>query len=73
MRSVLSCRQAIGPISLRVHSDAEVTIRVASAPVSIRILGSPGPPGEQGNPGPAGPQGPAGTIDTGLVLDGGNF
>ena len=73
MRGVLSCREAIGPISLRVHSDAEVTVRVASAPVPIRILGSPGPPGQQGSPGPAGPQGPPGDIDTGLVLDGGNF
>jgi len=69
----LSCRQATGPIRLHVHSDAGVTVHVASAPVSIRILGNPGPPGEQGNPGPAGPQGPAGDIDTGLVLDGGNF
>ena len=73
MRGVLSCRQAIGPIRLRVHSDAEVTVRLLSAPIAIRILGSPGPPGQQGNPGPAGPQGPAGDIDAGLVLDGGNF
>ena len=73
MNGVLSCRQAIGPIRLRVHSDAEVTVRVASGPVSIRILGSPGPPGEQGSPGPAGPQGLPGNLDTGLVLDGGNF
>ena len=73
MKGVLSCREAIGPIRLRIHSDAEVTVRVASAPVFIRILGSPGPPGERGSPGPAGPQGPPGDIDTGLVLDGGNF
>ena len=73
MTGVLSCRQATGPIRLRVHSDAEVMVRVASAPVSIRILGSPGPPGEPGSPGPAGPQGPHGNIGTGLVLDGGNF
>lgn len=73
MNAPLACRPATGPIRLRVHSDAEVTVRVASAPVSIRILGSPGPPGEQGNAGPAGPQGPPGTIDSGLVLDGGNF
>lgn len=73
MKGVLACRGATGPIRLRVHCDAEVTVRVASAPVSIRILGSPGPPGQQGKPGPAGPQGPPGDIDTGLVLDGGNF
>ena len=73
MKGVLSCRQAFGPIRLRVLSNAEVTVRVASAPVSIRILGSPGPPGERGSPGPAGPQGPPGDLGTGLVLDGGNF
>ena len=73
MNGALSCRQAFGPIRLRVHYDAGVTVRVASPPVSVRILGSPGPPGEQGSPGPAGLQGPPGDIDTGLVLDGGNF
>lgn len=73
MKGALACRQAAVPIRLRVHSDTEVTVRVVSAPVSIRILGSPGPPGEQGTAGPAGPQGPPGNIDNGLVLDGGNF
>ena len=73
MKGVLACRETIGPIRVRVHSDAEVMVRLASAPVSIRVLGSPGPPGERGSPGPAGPQGPPGDIDTGLVLDGGNF
>jgi hypothetical protein len=73
MNSALACRPATGPIRLTVHSDGEVKVHLLSAPVSIRILGTPGPPGEQGYPGPAGPQGPPGNIDAGLILDGGNF
>ena len=73
MNAALACRPATGPIRVTVHSDGEVKVRLLSAPVSIRILGTPGPAGEHGSPGPAGPQGPAGTLDTGLVLDGGNF
>ena len=73
MNAPLACRPATGPIRLRVHSDPAVTVRLASAPLSIRILASPGPPGDHGTAGPAGPQGPPGTIDSGLVLDGGNF
>ena len=42
-------------------------------PVAVKVLGMPGPAGEQGVPGPAGPQGAPGNIDTGIVLDGGNF
>jgi len=67
------CRIATGPIRLKVHANSPVKLRILSAPVSIRILGSPGPPGEPGQQGLAGPQGPPGNLDTGIVLDGGNF
>ena len=67
------CRTATGPIRLRVQADSPVKVHILSAPVSIRILGSPGPPGEPGQQGLAGPQGPPGNLDTGIVLDGGNF
>lgn len=73
MTVALACRTATGPIRLRVHADNPVKVRIMAAPVSIRTLGSPGPPGEQGRQGPTGPQGPPGTLDTGIVLDGGNF
>ncbi len=62
-----------GPIRLETFCDAPVRVRVASAPVAVKVLGMPGPAGEQGVPGPAGPQGAPGNIDTGIVLDGGNF
>lgn len=67
------CRTATGPIRLRVRADSPVKLRILSAPVSIRILGSPGPAGEPGQQGLAGPQGPPGNLDIGIVLDGGNF
>ena len=62
-----------GPIRLRIHSDTAVKVHILDVPVSVRVLGTPGPTGEQGIRGPAGPQGPPGNLDSGVVLDGGNF
>ena len=62
-----------GPIRLEMFCDAPVRVRVASAPIAVNVLGLPGPAGEQGVQGPAGPQGAPGNLDTGIVLDGGNF
>ena len=62
-----------GPIRLETFCDAPVRVRVASAPVAVKVLGMPGPAGEQGIRGPSGPQGAPGNLDTGIVLDGGNF
>lgn len=73
MTGPLACRTATGPIRLRIDSDTRVSVRLLSAPLTVRVLGTPGPVGEQGSQGPAGPQGPPGTLDTGIVLDGGNF
>lgn len=73
MNAALACHPATGPIRITVRGEGELKVRLLSAPVSIRILGSPGPPGEPGQQGLAGPQGPPGNLDTGLVLDGGNF
>ncbi len=73
MTGNVQCRPATGPIRLGVHSDAQAKARVLVAPVSVRVLGTPGPVGEQGIQGPAGPPGPPGNLDTGIVLDGGNF
>lgn len=73
MKGAVSCRRVTGPIRLRIQSDLFITARLLVAPVAVRVLGTPGPTGEQGQPGPAGPQGPPGNLDTGIVLDGGNF
>lgn len=64
---------ATGPIRVRVLASEPVALRVASAPVSVRVLGMPGPDGRLGPVGPQGPTGPPGNLDTGIVLDGGNF
>ena len=73
MLDVLHLHPAVGPIRVETMSDAPVKVRVLSAPVAVRVLGTPGPRGRQGEQGPPGSQGPPGGLDTGLVLDGGNF
>ena len=64
---------ATGPIRVRLLASEPVALRVAGAPVSVRVLGMPGPDGRLGPVGPQGPTGPPGDLDTGIVLDGGNF
>lgn len=73
MTGAVSCRPVTGPIRLKTQSDVPIAARVLASPVAVRVLGTPGPMGEQGQTGPAGPQGPPGNLDTGIVLDGGNF
>ena len=63
----------IGPIRIRVSGTEQVRVRVSSVPIAVRVLGAPGPQGQAGAPGSPGPQGPPGSLDTGIVLDGGNF
>lgn len=67
------CRPMSGPIRLRIHSDIAVKAHILAAPLSVRLLGTPGPTGTQGIQGPVGPAGPPGNLDTGIVVDGGNF
>lgn len=73
MTGAVFCRPVTGPIRLKTQSDVSISARVLASPVSVRVLGTPGPTGEQGQTGPAGPQGPPGNLDTGIILDGGNF
>jgi len=73
MPETLSLHGFSGAIRLETFCDAPVKVRVASAPVAVKVLGTPGPSGEQGVRGPPGPQGAPGSLDTGIVLDGGNF
>jgi len=64
---------ATGPIRVRVAASEPVKLRVATVPVSVRVLGTPGPDGRLGPTGPQGPVGPPGNLDAGIVVDGGNF
>lgn len=64
---------ASGPIRIQVSASEPVSLRVAAVPVTVRVLGTPGPDGRLGPIGPQGPVGPAGNLDAGIVVDGGNF
>ena len=64
---------ASGPIRIQVSASEPVAPRIASAPVSVRVLGMPGPDGRLGPIGPQGPVGPVGNLDAGIIVDGGNF
>ena len=63
----------VGPIRIRVSGAERVRVRVSSVPVTVRVLGTPGPTGSPGGSGPPGPQGPPGNLETGITIDGGNF
>ena len=62
-----------GPIRIRVSGTEQVRVRVRTVPIAVRVLGTPGPTGPSGGSGPPGPQGPPGNLETGIVIDGGNF
>lgn len=62
-----------GPIRIRVSGTEQVRLRVSSSPITVRVLGTPGPTGATGEQGPQGLQGPPGNLETGIVIDGGNF
>ncbi|SEP03095.1 hypothetical protein SAMN04490248_12047 [Salinihabitans flavidus] len=71
----VAIRQAMGPISVGVTSDVPVAVRIAGAPIRMRVLGIPGP---QGAPGPKGDQGDQGApgnivLPTDVPINGGFF
>ena len=56
-----------------IRCQGTVKVRALMAPVTLRVRGTPGPEGPQGLKGEMGEQGPPGNLDTGIVIDGGNF
>ena len=56
-----------------IRCQGTVKVRALMAPVTLRIRGTPGPEGPRGLKGETGEQGPPGNLDTGIVIDGGNF
>jgi hypothetical protein len=73
MTAKVEVARQTGPIRIRVSGTERVRVRVSSVPVSVRVLGTPGPPGRPGGSGPPGAQGPPGSLETGITIDGGNF
>ena len=73
MTGKLELSPQTGPIRIRVSGTEQVRVQVTSVPIAVRVLGLPGPAGLPGSSGPPGPQGPPGNLETGIVIDGGNF
>ena len=73
MTAKVELSRQTGPIRIRVSGTERVRVRVSSLPVTVRVLGTPGPTGATGAVGPQGLQGPPGNLDAGITIDGGNF
>ena len=73
MTAKVELARQTGPIRIRVSGTERVRVRVSSLPVTVRVLGTPGPTGATGAVGPQGLQGPPGNLDAGITIDGGNF
>jgi hypothetical protein len=56
-----------------IRCQGTVKVRALMAPVTLRVRGTPGPVGPRGIKGDTGEQGPPGSLDAGIVIDGGNF
>ena len=72
MPTMHALRSLTGPIRIAVTQEAPVALRIAAAPVRIRLLGTPGP---EGPPGDKGDQGLPGVtvLPTDTPINGGFF
>lgn len=73
MAKSLALATHIGPIRIHVNASEPVKLQALAAPLSVRVLGVPGPQGREGAVGPQGLQGAPGNLEAGIVIDGGNF
>jgi len=75
MRDQVDVTTAVGPIRVRVSASEAVAVRLAGSPVSVRVLGAPGPSGRTGPQGDRGEQGPPGItiLPTDAPINGGFF
>ncbi|MFP1646527.1 hypothetical protein [Pontitalea aquivivens] len=75
MPTARALRSLTGPIRIAVTQEAPVALRIAAAPLRIRLLGTPGPPGPEGPPGDKGDQGLPGVtvLPTDTPINGGFF
>jgi len=70
MADEISITQASGPVRVRVVSPATVAVSAPPAQSRIRAGGLPGAAGPKGDKGDTGP---SGTLEDGVLIDGGNF
>jgi len=63
----------VNPQTGPIRCQGPVRVRVLLAPVTIKVRGTPGPVGPKGLKGDMGEQGPPGNLETGIIIDGGNF
>lgn len=56
MAAAFNLKPLLGPIRLRVTSQSPVQLRILTGPISIRLLGQPGPQGTTGSQGEQGNQ-----------------
>jgi hypothetical protein len=75
MDTGLDLRLLTGPIRIRVFASEPVHVRLATAPVAVRVLGLPGPPGRIGPPGEKGDPGAPGVtlLSSDTPINGGFF
>ena len=75
MQRALKLTEHLGPIRIAYAKAGALRVQGAQAPLSVRILGRPGP---EGAVGPLGPQGPPGAdgitiLPTDAAINGGFF
>ncbi len=75
MTASLDLLPLTGPIRIAVTSEAPITLRLATGPVGLRLLGQPGPQGTTGPQGDKGDQGDPGItiLPTDTPINGGFF
>ena len=75
MADAIRIADQTGPIRVRVVSSELVKARVLALPVTVRVLGTPGPKGDGGPPGDKGDPGAPGItiLPTDTPINGGFF
>ena len=75
MTALLNLQPLTGPIRIAVTSETPITLRLATGPVGLRLLGQPGPQGTTGPQGDKGDQGDPGVtiLPTDTPINGGFF
>ena len=75
MTTAFDLRPLTGPIRIAVTSSSHIALRIPTGPISIRLLGQPGPQGATGSQGDKGDQGAPGVtiLPSDVPINGGFF